>query len=181
MRAFIALELPEEIKDEIKALQDELKKAGVEARWVKPEISHLTLAFLGSIRPNKVELIGQILDEAAAQVKPIKLSFSKINCFPNLNKPRIIFIDLAGETDQLQALALEIRKRLKKQKIWFDEKPFSSHLTLGRIKKRKNLTKILKRITFKRIEFQAKEVALNKSDLGLVGPTYIKLKKVFLV
>jgi 2'-5' RNA ligase len=180
MRAFIALELPEEIKTEIKYLQQQLDQAGVEARWVKPEISHLTLAFLGSITPNKVALISKILEETAAQNKPIKLYLSSINCFPNLAQPRIIFADSAGELDSLHALASKIRKSLKKEKIWFDQKPFAAHLTVGRIKKRKSLTKILKGIAVKRVEFWAKEIALNKSGLDPAGPTYTKLKKVTL-
>jgi len=181
MRVFIALELPEEIKTEIKFLQQQLDKAGVQARWIKPTIAHLTLVFLGSMTPNKVEPLSQILEEVAGQIKPIELRLLKIGCFPNLARARIIFVDLNGERDKLNVLATKIRKGLKKEKIWFDKKPFATHLTLGRIKKIKNLTKILKRVAVKRIEFRAKEVTLNKSDLGPAGPTYTKLKKVALV
>ena len=180
MRAFIALELPDKIKAEIKKLQQELKKANVQARWVDPEIAHLTLAFLGSTPPNKITPISQILENKASQIKTASLHLSKLGCFPNSASPRIIFVDLAGETKKINFLTKKIRKNLKKEKIWFDKKPFSAHLTLGRIKKRKNLTKILKRVRIKKIKFQAKEIILNKSQLGPAGPAYTKLKKVFL-
>lgn len=175
MRAFIALELPEEIKVEIKNIQQDLDKAGVQARWVKPEIAHLTLAFLGSITPNRVEPISKTLKEVAGKIKSTKLYLSQIGCFPHPTKARIVFIDLGGELEKLNALTTKIRKGLKKEKIWFDKKPFRSHVTLGRIKKRQNLTKIIKEIKIKEIEFIANEISLTKSQLTETGPIYTKL------
>ena len=204
MRAFIALELPEEIKKEVGKIQLSLKNAGVQARWVKPELSHLTLAFLGSITPNKLELIGNILEAVASQIKPVQLHFLKIGCFPGPTKARVIFIDLGGELGKLNALAMKIRKRLKKEKIWFDEKPFVSHITLarkirlkadlvptsrsrkagfcgvGRIKKRQNLTLLIDKIKVKKEEFIASEVSLTKSTLTESGPIYTQFRCVSL-
>jgi len=189
MRAFIALELPEkirtslrenlvsgEIKTEIGKIQRELKIAGVQAKWVKPEIAHLTLAFLGSITPNQVEPIGKILEVSASQIKPISLSLSKIGCFPSLAKAKIIFVSLEGELEKLNDLAKEIRHGLKREKIYFDEKPFVNHITLGRIKKRQNLIRLIEKIKVKRVEFVVSEVSLTKSILTESGPTYKILK-----
>lgn len=181
MRTFIALELPEEIKTEIKNIQKQLERAGVQARWVKPEIAHLTLAFLGSITPNKVEPISELLEEVAREIKPVKLKVHQLGSFPNFSRPRIIFLDLAGELGELNTLAIKIRKRLKKEGIWFDKKPFVSHITLGRIKRRQNLTKIIKEIKIKKVEFIANETTLTKSQLTETGPVYTKLICVSLV
>lgn len=181
MRAFIALELPEKRKTEIGKIQQELKKAGVQARWVKPESSHLTLAFLGPITPNKIEPVGKILNDVARQVKPVQLHLLKIGCFPSLTKARIVFVDLGGELDKLNALAIKIREQLKKEKIYFDKKPFVSHITLGRIKKRQDLTQLIKKTKIKKVKSVANEVSLTKSTLTESGPIYQKLKCVSLV
>ncbi|MBU3957104.1 RNA 2',3'-cyclic phosphodiesterase [Patescibacteria group bacterium] len=188
MRAFIALELPEEIrtslrenlvsgeiKKEIGKIQRDLKKAGVQARWVKPELSHLTLAFLGSITPEKGELIEGILKKVASQIKPVQLHLLKIGCFPSLTKARIVFVDLGGELGKLNALAIKIRKQLKKEKIYFDKKPFVSHVTLGRIRKRQNLTLLIRKTKIKKVKFVASEVSLTKSTLTESGPIYKNL------
>lgn len=180
MRTFISLELPEKIKVEIGKIQKELANSGVQARWVKPEISHLTLVFLGSIMPDKVKPIGEILDEVAGQIKPINLHLTKIGCFPGPTKARIIFVDLEGELGKLHTLATKIRKGLKKERIYFDKKPFVSHVTLGRIKKRQNLTKVIEKIKIKRIKFVAREVSLTKSTLSSSGPIYTQLRCVSL-
>jgi len=176
MRAFIALELPEEIKKEINKIQQDLKKAGIQARWVKPEIVHSTLAFLGSITPDKVELISNILDETARQIKPVQLHLLKIGCFPGPAKARVIFVDLGGELGKFNALAIKIRKRLKKEKIYFDKKPHVSHITLGRIKKKQNLTQLTRKIKVKKVKFVACEVSLNKSTLTESGPIYTQIR-----
>jgi len=175
MRTFIALELPNRIKRDLEGIQKDLIRAGVQARWVKPEISHLTLAFLGSITPDKVEPIGNILDEVARQIKPVQLHFLKIGCFPSPTRARIVFVDLGGELGKLNALAIKIRKRLKKEKIFFDEKPFVSHITLGRIKKRHNLTQLIRKTKIKKVKFVASEVNLTKSTLTESGSIYTKI------
>lgn len=178
MRAFISLEIPEEIKKEIGKIQQGLEKAGVQARWVKPELSHLTLAFLGSITPDKVESIGNILEAAANQIKPAQLHLLKIGCFPSPARARIVFVDLGGELGKLNALAIKIRKELKKEKIYFDKKPFVSHITLGRIKKRQDLTQLIKKTKIEKVKFVASEVSLTKSTLTESGPIYTKIKSV---
>lgn len=180
MRAFISLELPEEIKSEVSKIQKELAQAGAQAKWVKPEITHLTLAFLGSITPDKVEPIGNILEVAASQIKPAQLHFLKIGCFPSPTKARIVFIDLGGELGKLNALDLKMRKGLKKERIWFDKKPFVSHITLGRIKRKQNLTEIIRKIKIKNVKFTASEIALTKSTLTESGPIYTKIKHISL-
>jgi len=180
MRAFIALELPNRIKKDLEGIQKDLIRAGVQARWVKPGLSHLTIAFLGSITPDKVEPISKILEEVALQIKPIQLHLLKIGCFPSPARARIIFVDLGGELGKPNALALKIRKGLKKEKIYFDKKPFVSHVTLGRIRKKQNLTSALSKTKIKKVKFVASKVSLTKSTLVESGPIYTQLRCVSL-
>lgn len=180
MRAFISLELPSQIKKEIGQIQAQLEKAGIQVRWVRPEITHLTLAFLGSITPNRLQPIEKILEEVASQIKPAKLKLSKLGFFPSPEKARIIYVDLSGEVGKLNALSIKIRKRLKKEEVWFDKKPFVAHVTLGRVKKRQNLAYLINRVKMVRVEFVANQICLNKSTLTESGPVYEKLKCVSL-
>ena len=180
MRAFIALELPRQIKTEIGKIQQELKKMGIQAKWINPEIVHLTLAFLGSITSDKIELIGKILEEVSYQIKAVKLKLYQVGCFPSPTKARIIFVNLQGELGKLNALAIKIRKRLKKEKIYFDEKPFAAHITLGRVKDHQNLTEKINKVKVKKSEFITDEIALTESQLTKNGPIYTTLKDVFL-
>lgn len=181
MRSFISLELPEEVKKEIAKLQKQLQRAGVKAIWVKPEIVHLTLAFLGSVTHKELEIIHKILERGLPSFSGLKLKLGLTGCFPNPERTRIIFVELQGDLEELHHLANLIRQNLKKEAIQFDDKPFVAHVTLGRIKKRQNLTHILKGVRPKKIKFLAREITLNQSELSSSGPTYTKLKKILLI
>jgi len=172
MRIFIALELPEKIKKEIGKIQNQLKTAGVQTRWVKPENTHLTLVFLGETAPNKVGEIAKILKEASSQISPINLCLEKIDAFPSPAKVKIIHILLRGEIEKLNTLVLKIQKALKKQKIAFDQKSFVPHLTLGRLKKPQNLDRLLSKTKISQLEFFAEKLNLIQSILTSQGPIY---------
>ncbi|MGB9706681.1 MAG: RNA 2',3'-cyclic phosphodiesterase [Microgenomates group bacterium] len=172
MRVFVALELPEEIKKEIEKIQKSLMAIASPARWVKPKAAHLTLVFLGEITPGKIPLLEKILENATSKISPVNLWLNQIGCFPSPGKARIIYLSLGGELGKLNALALKIRKGLKSQKIWFDKKPFTPHLTLGRLKKQQNLNQILQKIKISRIKFLGEKVSLIQSTLTPQGPVY---------
>jgi 2'-5' RNA ligase len=168
VRAFISLELTTNIKEEIGRVQAELGRAGVQAKWVRPEISHLTLAFFGSITPDKTEVINKS--------KALALESGEIGCFPNPARARIIFLCLKGQLNELEKLVKTIRQGLKRENIWFDEKPFKTHVTLGRLRKKQNLGKIIRQIKTKKINFLAKDVVFYQSVLTANGPVYEKIK-----
>jgi len=178
MRIFIALEIPKKIKEEISKTQNQLKAAGIQARWVKPEIAHLTLIFLGETAPNKVGEIEKILKEAGSQISPVNLWLEKVDCFPSPTKAKIIHLSLKGELGKLNTLALKIRKLLKKQKINFDQKPFVPHLTLGRLKKPQNVSEILSKIKILRQNFFVYQLLLIQSTLTSQGPIYKTLRSL---
>jgi len=134
----------------------------------------LTFAFLGSVTHNQLEIIHKTLNKIT--LRPIKLELNQLGCFPNPERVRIIFIDLQGDLKELNSLAKLIRKNLNKQKIWLDDKPFVAHVTLGRVRKRSNLTHVLKGVKPKKLEFLAQEITLNQSTLGHSGPKYTQLK-----
>jgi len=180
MRTFISLEIPEEIKKEVGKIQNDLKTAGVQARWVKPEITHLTLAFLGETALDKISPLGIILENAAKEISSINLQLEQVSFFPSPVKARIIYLSLSGEIGKLNTLALKIRKKLKKEKIWFDEKQFSNHLTLGRFKRRQNLREIIPKMKIKKIKFIGQTIALKESQLTPQGPIYKTIKEISL-
>ena len=178
MRTFISLELPSEVKQEIALAQQELRFCLPQVHLVNPQTIHLTLAFLGSISPNKIQIIKKILEKIVSA--PIKLKLHRLGSFPNPKKPRIIYLDLKGDLDELDRLVKNLRYQLKKKCVYFDDKPFSAHITLARIKKRQNLTTVITKIQIPPKEFLAEEVNFTKSILTPAGPIYETIKEVFL-
>jgi len=172
MRIFSALEIPEKVKKEISKIQSQLRTANVQARWVRPEIAHLTVVFLGETSPNKVREIEKILKEASSQISPVGLWLDKIDRFPSPTRAKIIHLLLKGELGKLNTLSLKIQKSLKNKKIYFDQKPFVPHLTLGRLKKPQNLNGSLSKIKIPRLKFFINQLNLIQSTLTPQGPIY---------
>lgn len=127
MRLFIAVEIPDALKKTIGSLQVDIPGA----RWVPAEQIHLTLAFLGEVEEAAVER----LNEELARIKgpEYELCFSGTGCFPNRHRPRVLWLGLEPHP-HLQALAAKVRKAVLACGILQEERPFSPHITLARLK-----------------------------------------------
>ncbi len=136
IRAFIAIELPEEVKVQLRQLQERLKVGKEEAvKWVEPEGIHLTLKFLGNVAWEKVEEISRAASYVAGKVRPFVLWPEGLGAFPNLRIPRVVWVGVSGDLEVLLALQKQLEQVLSK--LGFEkEKAFSPHLTLGRVREK---------------------------------------------
>src|SRR5688572_24369859 len=139
IRTFVALELPGEVKA---ALSEAGHKLGAElgpsaraVRWTRPESIHLTLQFLGDVPVGMKQLIKEAIARGCADRGPIELSLGGLGVFPNLARPRVIWVGLDGENESIEALrSLQSAVSSELGKIGFKpDKEFSPHLTLGRV------------------------------------------------
>ncbi len=127
MRLFIAIELP----DEVKKLLSRMRSDVPGARWVPVEQLHLTLSFLGEVDDVTVkQLTGEL---AAIHAPGFDLRFSGTGCFPGRSRPRVLWVGLDPEP-LLSNLASLVRKALLTCGIPQEERPFSAHITLARLK-----------------------------------------------
>ena len=133
VRAFIAVDIGEEIRGRLDELQRNLKKVHAPVRWVHPRSMHLTLVFLGSVPAEQIDSIRQALDRAAAQHPAFDIEALGTGTFGRPGRPRVVWAGIA-ECPLLAALRQHIAEELKRISIAFDDKSFSPHLTLGRVK-----------------------------------------------
>lgn len=184
LRAFIAIEIPPEIKKAIAAQTASLKKgAGRAVRWVSTENIHLTLKFLGEISPSNVEILSQTLQAECSQQTPFEITVTGLGCFPNSHRPRVIWIGLAVPPE-LGRLQSKIEASLARLGYEAEDKPFSPHLTIGRVREQVNTEELrmlqasLNSINIGSLgTFRAQAVNLFKSDLQNTGSVYTRLFK----
>ena len=184
MRAFIAIELPPEVRNALGSLEAELKTSGADVKWVKPENIHLTLKFLGERDEKKIKETMRILDEVCAEKNSFSASVSSIGAFPNLDAPRVIWVGIGNGSAQIKEIACELEERISKLGIPKEDREFSTHITLGRTHsglKRKELTEKIKAIEInyssrKDLKFEVNKITLLKSTLTPGGPIYEALK-----
>jgi 2'-5' RNA ligase len=178
MRTFIAIELPQEIKSALSNIQAELKQAHADVKWVKPENIHLTLKFLGEIDETLVEKICAILEDIARQNTPFNLSLSDLGAFPKLNYPRVIWIGVTNDQPVVK-IAEEIEKEAVEIGLPSESRPFSSHITVGRVRSGLNRGALIEKLNFlkknfppSKLEFKVHSLTLFKSTLTPSGPIY---------
>ena len=134
MRAFIALELGEEICGRLEVELLRLRKLAPFARWVKPESLHLTLAFLGEIADAGVPAICEALAKAARRHAPLNLKVSGNGTFGPLLAPKVLWAGVEGELGALAALQADVAAGLAELGHRPDFEQFEPHVTLARSK-----------------------------------------------
>lgn len=146
------------------------------ARWVPAEQIHLTLAFLGEIDEKASERL--IAELARIQSATFNLSFDGTGCFPNRHHPRVLWVGMQQE-HALTRLAVEIQTVVRTCGIPLEDRPFSPHLTLARLKlpcSREVATFLNQHRTVKIPSFTVEQFILFQSRLTQQGAVHLPIK-----
>jgi 2'-5' RNA ligase len=134
IRAFIAINLPIEIQKKLEQVSGELRSRlkGVPIRWVPIENIHLTLKFLGDVSESNQDLLKRIVHSEARGYPAFPISVGELGAFPSARQPRVIWIKVFAPPE-LAAIQHGIEAETARMGYAREDKPFSPHLTLGRI------------------------------------------------
>jgi 2'-5' RNA ligase len=186
IRSFIAIELPDEVKTGLARLRAELERAEHSfVKWVEPGGIHLTLKFLGNIPFKRVAEVTEAMKEASQGISPFKLEISGLGAFPNLKQPRVLWVGIGGEIDRLSRLQRNIDSMLVPLGFAREERPFTPHLTLARIRQgaspgeRKNFGELVASTSFEsKYHIAVDAISLMRSQLTPAGAIYTCLAMV---
>ncbi len=183
-RAFIALELPDQVKDLISAHIKRLKGlVPREVKWVDPRIAHLTLAFLGNVSDNRLPVLSRIVDYVGGACPPFSIKAGPLGAFPNERRPRVIWLGLEGNIRCLSAMHRRLQGELESGGFPIEKRPFMPHVTLGRARG-KGVIAIeegaLNLPGSSGLEFPVRELALMSSVLTPRGPIHTPLHRAHL-
>ena len=174
MRIFVAVELPDGIREGISELQTALAREGVrDVRWVQPMGIHLTLRFCGEISPETLALLSQELS-GAAPVRPFHLRLKGLGVFPPRGKPRVLYLELQ-DSESLSRLAAWVEGGVVRAGLPPERRSFHPHLTLGRFKQRSTPPRrdSLKAPTGRLQDgFEVDRIAVLRSTLAPAGARY---------
>jgi 2'-5' RNA ligase len=187
IRTFIAIELDESIKDELTRLQERLKCEALQGslRWVRPVGIHLTLKFLGDVPADQIGEITRALEKSCQGFAPFSLSCGGLGCFPNLKRPRVVWVGVQEETGTLAQLQKAIEENVAPLGYPPEKRKFSPHLTLGRVQRRVSsgdLRRLGELVGASEIgtlgQMEVRSVNLMRSDLRPSGAMYTRLAEV---
>jgi 2'-5' RNA ligase len=182
IRAFLAIEPSEDILQAVSGLQEKLKyEITGKISWTRPQGNHITLKFFGNIDQGDIKNICTAVEKQVASVPPLSLTIEKLGVFPDAQRPRVLWLGATGDVEKLAALQIRMEKDFEGIGFPRENRPFRTHLTLGRIKIPQEIAGIsetLKKYNdFTVGEFSCRELVLFQSKLTPQGAVYTKLKK----
>jgi 2'-5' RNA ligase len=184
IRVFIAIEIDSGIKDRLSEYLNQLKKTGASVKWVAPENIHLTLKFIGYIEEETLPALNKIISDAVSCLGPFSISIGNIGAFPNFKKPRVVFVCVQDKVNNLLNIYERLDKDIEKLGIKRESKKHVGHITLGRIKSQKNISKLTSVLNSgTKCSFGLEKVSyisLMQSKLTPAGPIYTKLNNFML-
>ena len=185
LRAFLAIDLPGSLRPVLSRVQDELKKSGADVRWVPVGNVHITLKFFGQIPEAQVEPIVEAAGRIARAQVPFSLKVTQAGAFPTVNNPRVVWLGVGGDLAVMGGFFRKLEEAFAALGFPPEGRPFTPHLTLGRVKSPTNRVDLSRRLTalppVESETFQVNEVILYRSNLSPQGATYSPLRKIPLV
>lgn len=188
LRTFIACELPADVRAALGAIQRSTQKQTPDSmrcvKWVNPDGIHLTLKFLGATPADSVDAIVQAMQEAANSARPLALQLSRPGAFPNAHRPRVLWVGIEGDVAPLQRLQAAIEATVAPLGFPSENRPFSPHLTLGRLRDdaapddRCDIAAAVTALRPEPVPFMVSSISLMRSDLLRDGAVYTRLAEI---
>jgi RNA 2',3'-cyclic 3'-phosphodiesterase len=186
LRIFLAVELSLDLCQKVGELQHQLRARLPSVNWVRPESIHFTLKFLGNVDADMVEQVLIAIDPIGKSQHPFTLEIQGLGVFPQIRRPRILWIGCTGDIPALLNLVSGIEGALEPLGVPPEEKPYYPHLTLARIKHdnsqvggvltHSGLLEQHQNLGVLRVD----RITLFRSDVGQFGAEYTALWTVLL-
>ena len=180
MRLFVAVELDPEVRAEVAAAIDALRRHPVigaaSVKWVEPRNLHVTLQFLGEVESGQAEAVARAL----APVSPLpafRAGLGPFGTFPARGGPRVMWIGVREGTAALGALREEVVRRLAPLGFASGGQPYRPHLTVGRVRRggsglRASLADAAGGVDLRRADWPVARAVLFESRISTAGPQY---------
>lgn len=180
MRLFVAVEIDRAVRDAagrlIGELQRRVERLAPRARvtWVAPDRMHITVRFIGHVDEGQAGRIRAAL-EPPLHAAPFPLEIAGVGAFPQTGEPRVVWAGLSRGREQLRAVERETSARLGSVGVEPEDRPYSPHVTLGRMRAAAGLrvTKLLDGLAQTELgTTRVAAITLFESRLSPEGPTY---------
>ena len=180
IRSFIAIELGSQTLEQLVTFQKVLIDTGADIKLVEAQNIHITLRFLGEIPLNLTNRISEELK--LLQFGPFEVSIQGTGVFPELGRINVVWVGIEKGVIELIDIHGQVNSRLKKLGIRPDDRGFSPHITVARVRSARNKDRLAETILSTRDEelgvFEVNSVKLKKSILTPKGPIYTTLAEV---
>lgn len=186
MRCFVAVDLPDDVRAAVAAVQADARAAAPRAdvAWVDATKLHLTLKFLGEVEDDAVPAVRDAIEDVARRHAPFATAAGGAGQFPDPARPRVLWIGLTAGLREIGLLAAEIERACLPLGFPLDARPFRGHVTIGRVRTPQSIARVVKTLAAVPAALGAwtvRDVVLYRSHLrGAQGSRYEALARATL-
>lgn len=185
IRTFVAVELSEDVRRRAAELIDVLRTASADVKWVEPHNLHLTMKFLDDVPLRQIPEVCNAVAQAAATLQPFLLEVLGAGAFPNVDRPRTIWLGAGQGQVEMGQLHTALEDKLCELGFRKEHRRFQPHLTLGRVRRPGPTLRRLSDLLWQHKQFSAgslevSEVVVFSSRLERTGPVYEALGRATL-
>jgi len=181
VRLFIAADISNLVREELGECIRELESLDVDVRWVTLQNLHVTMKFLGRVDADKLSLIQERLKNLAAKAKPFTARLSSLGAFPNNQDPQIVWAGIGEGQKLFQELVVRVSNSMKGLGFEEENREYTAHVTLGRVRSKKNLKNLAKALLDKKYDsqypFAVDQLTLFESITDSRGAIYKVVEK----
>jgi len=181
IRSFISIELSDDIRRPVADLIAELRKAGADVTWMPTEKIHLTLKFLGNTDDSLILKIKEQISKKLLHYNAFYIKIVGVGCFPSEKRPRVLWVGMEN-SDILQSIQKEMDTEVAGLGFAREDRPFSPHLTIGRVRSQTGIAEMLRRLAEFRTAYfgvvEVKSIHIMKSELKPAGAEHTSIAEI---
>jgi RNA 2',3'-cyclic 3'-phosphodiesterase len=132
VRLFVAVELPDPVREHLRSGTERLRSSMDGWRWTPAAQWHLTLAFLGEVDEDRLPELTRRMGLAARRHRPFDVQLAGLGAFNNARRARILWVGVGGDREALVRLADSVGAGARRAKVALEERRYRPHMTLGR-------------------------------------------------
>jgi len=182
-RTFVAIDLNADVRRRAKTLLNVLSRGTSGVRWVAPDQLHVTLKFLGDVDDTRFYAVCEAVRKAVGGRAPFSLACRGVGAFPDLSRPRTVWLGIEDPDGQLAELQTDVERQLRELDFPEENRPFRPHVTLGRVQDYARDLDSLQEALEAQAEFDAHWLTIESctvyaSELRRAGPVYSVLGRI---
>jgi 2'-5' RNA ligase len=181
IRAFVAANLDAGLRERVARIQERLKESRADVSWVRPDNLHLTLKFLGEVGDTVLGPVADVIGSVVAGHRPFRLECAGLGAFPQPRTARVVWVGIREGAEELTRLHARLDAALEPLGFRREQRPFTSHLTLGRVRGPGRLEQLATAVTSMPAEplgeMLLDRIDLMRSELRPEGARYSVLRE----
>jgi RNA 2',3'-cyclic 3'-phosphodiesterase len=172
LRLFVAVSIPSEVLDAVETVVDPIRERVSSARWAPVSNQHLTLKFLGHVDRSLVDEISVLCRTVGGEVPAGEIAIGGFGAFPNSRRARVLWAGVEDPQEVLSSLARGLDDALEPLGFEREQRAFTPHLTLARLRTPQRVGEILEELSLPPLPVSVDAFQLFRSRLSPKGARY---------